>query len=189
VAVVRRILVILALLAALVGSAPADAHTCSSPGVIPVGQETTVTVGVIAEAQPVVGVTITVPPGFEATEVAPATGWKELPRQGPDIVLEGGPIQPFACGFFSLRGRATKKATLVFVATTRAADGTIERFADTNPGSRLPAQVVFAGLDPSDAGSGDGSSGSGVIVGLGVGLVAGIVAVLIVRRQRRQRTT
>lgn len=214
----RRALFALLLLAGVVesGTVPAAAHSCAQPAVIPVGQPATVNVSVGAEAAPVVAVTITIPEGFVATAVAPPTGWRELPRQGADIILEGGPIARFGCTTFAVTGQAGKPATLAFVITTRTADGTVERFDRTEPGSARPAQVVFAGTDQATATTatgagptalppatafaedatgeaagddrdGGGSGGTAALVFGAAAVVAGAATVLFRRRGARPR--
>lgn len=213
----RRAVVALLLLAGIVGAGmvgagmiPASAHSCAQPAVIPVGQPATVNVSVGAEAKAVVAVTITIPDGFEATAVAPPAGWRELPRRGADIVLEGGPIAQFGCATFPVTGQAARPATLAFVITTKASDGTVERLDRTEPGSARPAQMVFAGADQATAtiasgGTGkmtasstdtsgvasgeepeDGGSGSTLALTLvaGAAVAAGLAAIVFLRRRR-----
>ena len=85
----------------------------------------------------------------------------------------GGQITPFQCGYFRLRGRPARKATLVFAFTTRTPDGMVSEYASSDPQDYFAAQLLYAGTEPptSDSDDEDGGPGPEVLV-TGVALAA-----------------
>jgi hypothetical protein len=186
----RRILAILALAIAysVAATGRADAHVCATPVSIPLDRSATVTVGVPAEERAVTHVDVGLPAGFRLARVTGAQFWTGQ-RMGDVVRFQGGPLAPYACGFFSLTGTATEKGKLVFPLTLQLEDGSTLRYTGTKINDPLGAQLVFAGTEPKasdyfgDTGGGSSRSGLGVagwvLVGLGT---AGIVGAVVVRR-------
>jgi hypothetical protein len=171
---------------AATGTAPAGAHSCSTPAEIPVGESTTITVGVPAEQQPVVGVDIVVPDGFRLDKAEGVGPW-QLERAGSELRYRGGTLSPYACAVFTLQGAAERQAQLAFAMTAHGQDGSTLEFTSEEPGDPHAAQLVYAGFSPP-ATSEDG--GSGGVSGSTVGLVAAAAAIagafVLSRRQQRQ---
>src|SRR5688500_11258146 len=72
----RLILALLTIAAAFIGAArPAEAHICSFPVEVAIGEPVTLNVGVPAEAKPVTQVDIEIPDGFELGELFDSTGF------------------------------------------------------------------------------------------------------------------
>ena len=168
-------------------AAPAGAHVCAGAVQVPVGRRATVTVGVPAEEQAVVGVEVGLPDGFRLARIVGAQFWTGE-RRGDVVRFEGGPLAPYACGYFSLTGTATSKGKLVLPLTVRLDDGTRLRYTGDKLNDPQGAQLVFAGVEPKASdylggGDGDGRSGLGlagwILVGVGV---AGIAGAIVSRR-------
>lgn len=138
-----------------------------------------VNVGVAAEAKPVDKVDIDIPSTFKVSGLQAPPGWTPGGDQHT-ARFTGGHLEPFACGYFVVRGTATKRATLTFPFVTHSPDGTTQKYR----GGRddfYPAQVVYAGTQPSGTppGSTTGSGGKGDLAGIAIalGLVGAFVAV------------
>jgi hypothetical protein len=171
----------------LAGAPPAGAHVCSNAIQVPVDRQSTVTVGVPAEAIAVVRVDVGIPKDFRLSEVIGAQFWTGK-RVGEVIRFEGGPLAPYSCGYLSIKGTATEKGKLVFPLTLQLEDGTTDRFTSEFLNDPRGAQLVFAGVQPKESDylggeeSGGGSSlglAGGILVGIGV---AGVLGAIIVRR-------
>ena len=150
---VRRIAVIVALLAAFASAQPAAAHSCASPVWIEPGRLATVNIGVAAEQAPISSVEITVPSGFVADRVPDVEGWASAKR-GAKVTFTGGSIPAYGCGYFSLTGTAPRKATLAFPLTVRSPDGSVRRYTSHRLNDPYSAQLVYAGVDPTASASG-----------------------------------
>lgn len=181
---------ILALVVAVVAvglvslASPAGAHYCTTPIEAPVAVPATITIGAGAEDKPVVGVDITIPPGFHLDRIGTTPGWT-AERDGALVRFRGGQLAPFTCVFFSLTGEVAERATLAFPLTAHAADGTTRRYSSTEPGDHFSAQLVYAGTSPPRRGSGGIETLFGPLgwVLVGAGATGGLV--LALRRRPR----
>ena len=166
----------------------AEAHFCSIPATINVGEDVMVNIGVAAEAKPVAAVDIDIPSGFELTEPVGYQGYVGT-VQGDVAHFEGGTIAPYACHYFGFQGKATKRGRLVADIVTTADDGTKTTYNDLRPISQFPAMLIFAGVQESDYTTPTPNPGGGVSiwVALAVAVGAGVVvvgaAVMINRRR------
>jgi hypothetical protein len=174
---------IVSLAALLVGiaPAPADAHVCTIPVEIPVGEVSTVTVGVAAEVYEVTQVDVQIPAGFRLTSVGRTAGWTSA-REGDVVRFTGGSIGPLTCAYFTLNGSAPAKGKLTFAATTHAVDGSTTVYG---PG-KFGAQEVYVGVK-ADPAAEDGSSGTSAVTYAGYALVGigAVAAIVLVLRRRR----
>jgi MYXO-CTERM domain-containing protein len=166
------------------------AHTCVTPVEVYVDQPATVTVGVAAEGlTPVVGVDITIPPGFELDSFVPSGGW-QAERKDDRLELRGSQIAGGACGFVLLKGTATSKGRLYLPMRTYDQDGTVRDLDRTEPFNPLAAMVLEA-RRPGDDAAGGSPVVSFVVIGA-VALAVLAAAFAVVRRRRRaadQRAT
>ena len=185
---VRRLLAsfLVLLAAALAGTTPAGAHSCTTPVEIPVGEVTTIVIGVPAEQNPVVAVDLTVPDGFRLEEAADVGPWR-VERSGSTLRYRGGELAPYACASFSLQGAAERHAVLAFAITARSPDGSEVKFDGEEPNDPHAAQLVYAGLSPPvpDGGGPDGLSGTVVGGALTVAVIGG--AYLLSRRLQQPK--
>jgi hypothetical protein len=165
---------------AAVAAAPAGAHACVTPAEIDVGTRATITVGVAAEAQPVVQVDVEVPDGFELDETQSTPGW-DVERDGSTLRYRAGEIPAMQCGYVTVDGSATERRELVFTVVTTDVEGTTTEYGP----DRLGAQIVYAGVEPSA----DDDAGDGIdpMLVAGIGLVAVGVAASVVVAVRRRR--
>lgn len=145
---VRRIIVMVALLAPLLSVGAASGHSCASPVQIEPGRPATVNIGVAAEDAAVVEVDVTVPSGFELDRVAGAQGWKSTVEDRV-VRFSGGTIASFGCAYFSLSGTAPKRATLAFPLKVRTEAGAVREYKSRTPGAADAAQLVYAGTGPA----------------------------------------
>lgn len=163
---VRRSLAFVTVAVALIGIPPAGAHACTTPVEIPVGEATTITVGVPAEQSPVVAVDVAIPSGFRLDE-APDVGPWRVERSGSTLQYRGGVLSPYACASFTLEGAAERQARLAFAVTAHGEDGSLVKLTSEDPNDLHAAQLVYAGFSPPAASDGGGSSGlSGSTIGL-----------------------
>ncbi|MGH8972857.1 MAG: hypothetical protein ACRD0C_06590 [Acidimicrobiia bacterium] len=172
----------------VLGTGSAGAHSCSTPAEIPVGEATTITVGVPAELQPVVGVDIDVPDGFRLDKAEGVGPWR-LERAGSQLRYRGGVLDPYACAAFNLQGAAERQALLAFPMTVHGQDGSRVEYTSTDSGDIHSAQLVYAGFSPPSSSDG---GGSGWLSGSTIGLAAAAAAIggafaLSRRQQRRAR--
>jgi uncharacterized protein YcnI len=169
---------------------PAGAHVCSKPVQIPVGQLSTVAVGVTVEDATVTDVEVALPAGLRLERVDHKAGWTST-RTGSTIRYRGGTIGQFTCEYFSLGVTAPAKGAFGVAVTQRTADGTIVARTKPDPASvqdQMLDQFVYAGVAPPKPPS--TASGPSVTTIVGVALVGfGIVmfAVLGIRTRRRRR--
>ncbi len=179
----RALLALLAAAIGLGGMTPARAHSCSMPVEIPVGESTTVTVGVAAEQSTLVEVDITVPEGFVFERAEDEFDWRGT-LTGSVVRYRGGTLAPYACTYFNLIGRAERQATLVFPMTIRGEDGSVIEFTSDKADDLHPAQLVYAGFSPpSNSGSSGGSGFSGALAGVLVAVLIGVGALILSRRR------
>lgn len=168
---------------------PASAHVCAQAVEIPVGQPSTVAVGVTVERTPVPDVTVTMPAGLQLQRVDPKAGWS-ITRTGPSIRFRGGPIPRFDCAYFSFGVVAPGRGSFGIPVEQRSATGAVVARSTPDPASaqsRALDQFVYAGVTPPSTSSGSGVSAT-TIAGLalvGVGIV--LIAVLGLRAARDRR--
>jgi uncharacterized protein YcnI len=180
----------LAAVAVLVAVAPrADAHICTNPVEINVGEDVKLNVGVASEDKAVTAVDIAIPSGFDLKDQIGYLGWVGT-RVGAHAHFEGQTLKPYSCGYFTLFGTATKKGALFADITVHASDGSQKQYVDTNPYSPYPAFGIFAGEPIPDPGVTPGGSGGGFPLWLilVVAVIAGGVAVgfaYVVNNRRR----
>jgi len=173
-----------------IGAGPAWAHVCPIPVEIPVGQLSTIAVGVTVENATITDVEVAVPAGLRLDRVDHKAGWTST-RTGSTIRYRGGTIGQFTCEYFSLGVTAPAKGAFGIGVTQRTADGTI--IARTTPDAASPQdqlldQFVYAGIAPPKRPS--TSSGPSVTTIAGIALVgfgAVMFAVLGFRSRRRRR--
>lgn len=170
---------------------PAWAHNCSLFGDLRPGVAGSFSLGVPAEQATVTGVEVRIPAGFEFAGVDVPPGW-ESRVEAPRLVLSGGRIAPFTCGYFEVHGVAPEKGTLLFPYTVRFADGSTREYANPEMSALDAAQTVFVDdqvaqtaptttvADRAGARAGRGAS----VVG---GLVVVGVVVLLLRVRHRAR--
>lgn len=179
----RALLALLAAAIGLAGMTPARAHSCAMPVEIPVGESTTVTVGVAAEQSPLVEVDITVPEGFVFERAEDEFDWKGT-LTGSVVQYRGGTLAPYACTYFNLIGRVERQTTLVFPMTIRGEDGSVIEFTGDQADDLHPAQLVYAGFSPpSNSESSGGSRFSGALAGVLVAVLIGVAALSLSRRR------
>jgi hypothetical protein len=166
----------------------ADAHFCSVPAEVNVGEEGMINIGVAAEAKTVQAVDIEIPAGFELKEPVGYQGYTGT-INGGFVHFEGGSIAPYSCHYFGFEGTAVKRGRLVAEIVTTADDGTKQRYTDLRPVSQFPAMLIFAGVDAADYAPKAPKAGGGVNIGvaLAVAVAAGGLAVgaaVLVNRRR-----
>jgi hypothetical protein len=167
----------------------ADAHICTNPAQVKVGQRQSINFGVASEQQPVSAVDVTVPNGFDLVEPVGFNGWQAR-RDGSVVHFTGPALQPYSCVFFTFDGTARRKGALFAEITVHNGDGTTRAYADHNPYSPFPALGIYAdtplpkqGVTPGESGT---SSTPKLMLALSVAVIAGGVAALyLVNRSRR----
>ena len=152
-----------------------------------VGKATALTIGIAAEAKPLVAVDVDVPDGFTLTGSLDVPSWTAT-RDGDTIHYTGGRIEPFGCGYVTLRGRAERKGRLVFPFTVTAADGSTTRHTDVDQALPTAAGVLYAGVElpgaPEDGD--DGNGGTIVAIAVAAAAALAIAGVTVARRRRLQ---
>jgi hypothetical protein len=123
---------------------------------------------------------VEVPDGFTLTGDLRVPSWTAA-RDGDTVRFTGGRIEPFGCGYVTLRGRAERKGRLVFPVTVTAEDGTTTRYASTDLALPDTAGLLYVGVDPPDPGGDDGEGAPpwtaiGVATAAALGLAAAVVA-------------
>jgi len=185
----RPLLALLAAAIGLAGMTPARAHSCAMPVEIPIGESTTVTVGVAAEQSPLVEVDITVPEGFVFERAEDEFDWRGT-LTGSVVQYRGGTLAPYACTYFNLIGRVERQATLVFPMAVRGEDGSVIEFTSDKADDLHPAQLVYAGFSPPSNSGNSGGSGdrfSGALAGVLVAVLIGVGAFTLSRRRGTAR--
>ncbi|MCU1464974.1 MAG: hypothetical protein JWM72_902 [Actinomycetia bacterium] len=168
---------------------PASAHVCARAVEIPVGQPSTVAVGVTVERTAVPDVTITMPAGLQLQRVDAKAGWS-ITRTGPSVRFRGGPIPRFACEYFSFGVTAPGRGAFGIPLVQRSATGAVVARSTPDPASaqsRALDQFVYAGITPPSTSSGSSVSATTIA---GIALVAVgtvLVGVLGVRTVRDRR--
>jgi hypothetical protein len=168
------------------GIVPARAHSCAGPVEIPVGEETTVTVGVAAEQSPVAGFDITVPDGFSLARAEDEFDWRAT-QTGSLLRYRGGTLPPYACMFLNLVGTADRQAKLVFPFTVHGTDGSAVEFTGEEADDRHPAQLVYAGFSPPTSRESRGEGLRGAFSGILVAALIGIGAFAVWQRRQAPR--
>ena len=102
-------------------AAPASAHICPIAVEIPVGQPSTIDVGVTVEGATVPDVEITIPAGLRLDRVDPKAGWT-FTRTGSTVRYRGGPIAPYTCEYFSLGVTAPARGAFGIPVVQRTAE-------------------------------------------------------------------
>jgi hypothetical protein len=173
------------------GAEPAWAHICPVPVQIPVGQLSTVAVGVTVEGATVPDVTITFPPALRLDRVDAKAGWTETRAGSNTVHARGGPIAAYTCEYFSFGVTASSRGAVGITVVQRDVAGKVVATSIGDPKSaqsRVLDQIVYAGVSiPSNGG---GSSGPSTVVlvatGLiGVGVVLGVFLAVRAWRDRR----
>lgn len=181
----RRLAAAVAAAVVVTGAEPAAAHSCSTPVEIPVGESTTIVVGVPAELQPVVGIDIVVPDGFRLDKAEDVGPWR-VERAGSELRYRGGVLAPYACASFNLQGAAERQAQLAFPMTAHGEDGSKIEFTSEEPNDLHAAQLVYAGFSPPTRSDDSGTSWlSGSTIGLAAAVAAIGGAFVLSRRQQR----
>lgn len=174
----RRTLAIVASLLALaaLGGPAARAHFCATPVEIGVGEPASVTIGVAAEEKPITRVDVGIPAGFELEEVTDSPGWTSE-ETSSGLTFTGGTIPPFGCSYFTVRGKATKKAALAFPLDLHADDGSVREYRNRELGAQYAAQLVYAGVEPPKedaAGDSADDSSTGTVIVTAVAAAVGV---------------
>jgi hypothetical protein len=153
----------LAVAMTLTAAPPAQAHFCSNPVEFGVDKPGAVAFGVPAEDFAVTEVDVTVPAAFELRGMDGPPEWKST-QQGRRLHLLGGPIAPFTCAFFTLRGVVSKPGKITFPFVIRGEGGRSSEYKGTKINDPFAGQLVFAGVSPKQSdyvdagGEGGGSS-------------------------------
>jgi hypothetical protein len=150
---------------------PAAAHICARAVQIPVGQPSTIAVGVTVEGTAVPDVTITIPASLQLHRVDAKAGFT-ITRTGGNVRFRGGPIAAYTCEYFSFGVTAPGKGSFGIPVVQRSAGGTVVARSTpdfASPQSRVLDQFVYAGVTPP---SNDSGSGPSVTTIAGIALVA-----------------
>ena len=168
---------------------PAQAHFCSNPVQFEVHKPGAVAFGVPAEDFAVTEVDVTIPGSFRLTGLDGPPEWKSTQR-GRELHLLGGPIAPFTCAFFTLRGSVAKPGKLTFPFVIRGEGGRSSEYKGTKINDPLAGQLVFAGVSAKDSdyldAGGEGGGGSPlqpVFIAAAGGLTVGGALALVARRR------
>ena len=169
--------------------APASAHICPLPAEIPVGQPSTINVGVTVEGTAVPDVEISVPAGLRLERVDPKAGWT-FTRRGSSVRDRGGPIPAFRCKYFSLGVTAPTRGAFGISVVQRAADGKIVARSTPDPNNasdRALGQIVYAGVKPPPAPSGSKSPSAATIASVALVAIGAVMAGVLAFRAWRAR--
>ncbi len=166
----------------------ADAHICTNPVEINVGEEVKLNIEVASEDKPITSVDISIPRGFDLKDQVGYLGWVGT-HIGEKVHFEGQTLKPYSCGYFTIVGTAVKKGALFADIAVHADDGTTTKYVDRNPYSPYPAYAIFAGVPIPDAGvtPGEPSSGFPLVMWLAIAIGAGAVAVGVAVLANRRR--
>jgi hypothetical protein len=181
--------VALALALSMALTTPAQAHSCGGPVEFQVKKPGAVSFGVPAEDFAVTEVDVTIPGEFELNGLDGPPEWKST-QQGRQLHLLGGPITPFTCAFFTLRGVVEKSGKLTFPFVIRGEGGRSSEYKGTKIDDPFAGQLVFAGVSAKDsdylATGGEGGGGSALqpaFIAAAGGLTVGGALALLARRR------
>ena len=169
---------------------PAQAHFCSNPVQFEVHKPGAVAFGVPAEDFAVTEVDVTLPAVFQLQGLDGPPEWKST-QQGRQLHLLGGPIEPYTCAFFTLRGVVGKRGKVMFPFVIRGEGGRSSEYKGTKINDPFSGQLVFAGVSPQqsdylDASAGDSGGGSTLqpaFLAAAGGLTVGGALALLARRR------
>jgi hypothetical protein len=180
---------VLALPITLIPARPAQAHFCSNPVEFEVNKPGAVAFGVPAEDFAVTEVDVTIPREFALTGLDGPPEWKST-QQGRQLHLLGGPIAPFTCAFFTLRGSVEKAGKLTFPFVIRGEGGRSSEYKGTKVNDPFAGQLVFAGVSAKESdylgAGGEGGGGSTLqpaFIAAAGGLTVGGALALLARRR------
>jgi hypothetical protein len=152
---------------------PASAHIAPSPSFLTAGQRETITLVVPNDhrAQPMTGVSATVPAGLSIVQVLqPGDDWRGV-VDGSTATWTGGSLSAGSATSFSLVIEATGEPGSVTMEI-------VEQYADA---ARVPWPVALTILPGAES---SGSLGIALVVVIGLLLVATLGAVVWLRRSR-----
>jgi hypothetical protein len=169
---------------------PAQAHFCSNPVQFEVHKPGAVAFGVPAEDFAVTEVDVSLPAAFQLQGLDGPPEWKST-QQGRQLHLLGGPIEPFTCAFFTLRGVVDKAGKITIPFVIRGEGGRSSEYKGTKINDPFSGQLVFAGVSPKqsdylDVSSGDSGGGSTfqpAFLAAAGGLTVGGALALLARRR------
>jgi hypothetical protein len=167
---------------------PAWAHFCSSPVEFEVNKPGAVAFGVPAEDFAVTEIDVTLPAAFKLDGLDGPPEWKST-LQGRHLHLIGGPIVPYTCAFFTLRGVVEKRGKVVFPFVIRGEGGRSSEYRGTKINDPFAGQLVFAGVSPKQSdyvdasGEGGGSTLQPAFLAAAGGLTVGGALALLARRR------
>ncbi len=169
--------------------APASAHICPIPAEVPVGQPSSIDVGVTVEATAVPDVVISVPAGLRLDRVDPKAGWT-FTRARSSVRYRGGPIAAYFCKYFSLGVTAPTRGAFGISVVQRAADGKILARSTPDPNNasdRALGQIVYAGVKPPPAASTSTGPSATTIASVALVGIGGVMAAVLAFRAWRAR--
>lgn len=172
--------------ATVLTAGPAAAHTCAVAAEIPVGEPTSVNVGVTVEAVAVPAIDITIPPELRLESVEPSPEWS-LAVDGQQIRATGPAVPANSCKFFRVRITATKKGAYGISVVQRDANGNVVAESKPVPGQpveRFLVQAVYAGVKIPSGGGGSELPIT-LIAGIGLLVLAGMILAGVTVRNRR----
>jgi uncharacterized protein YcnI len=166
--VIRRS-VAAAAVVALAAPAAAWAHGTIRPALAKPGatQEFSVVIPVTAQSPPVVGLTLTAPPGTRIADAASSPPRWTATVSGATVTWRGGPIAPGSFDSFGFRARLpARSGNVVFSARELYADG---------PAPPFKLSVVLFG-DASPVAAGDDGTRTLAIFALVIAIIAVVLA-------------
>jgi uncharacterized protein YcnI len=169
--------------------ASASAHICPLPAEIPVGQPSSIDVGVTVEATAVPDVVISIPAVLRLDRVDPKAGWT-VTRAGSSVRYHGGPIAAYTCQYFSLGVTAPARGAFGISVVQRAADGKIVARSTPDPNNasdRALGQIVYAGVKPPPAASASKGPSATTIASVALVGIGGVMAAVLALRAWRAR--
>src|SRR5919201_57634 len=87
------------------------------------------------------------PVHFELQGLDGPPEWKST-QQGRQLHLLGGPIEPYTCAFFTLRGVVDKPGKVMIPFVIRGEGGRSSEYKGTKINDPFSGQLVFAGVSP-----------------------------------------
>ena len=198
----RRVTLVLALLAVLVVAGPATAHVDVLPAELAQGQSAELTIRVPNEREGLrtTRVRVTIPEQVTVYSFGPPPpGWKVTPIRAANgkfgtIVYSGGSIPPNGYVNFTVLGTPFESGTAIWAVRQTYSDGVVkpwtgppekpgEESAETGPSEPGPAAaqtILEPGAVPASAGSGGGSGDDDSSTAIWLGVIAIGVAALAV---------